>query len=377
MIGFDEACRRLAQAARPVGAERVSLDSAWTRILAAPIIAAQSAPRVAVSAMDGYAVREADMAAGMRSFRLAGESYAGSPGGGQRLEQGSCVRIFTGAPLPPGADRVIIQETVRREGAHILLAERPLDGGHVRAAGSDFASGEVLLDTGTVLTPQALVTAAAADCETIEAYVRPRVLVLSTGDELVAPGTAANTVGAIPESVSFGVAALARAWGGEVIGRMRVRDDLATLVRTASHGLDAAHIIVVTGGASVGERDFAKAMFEPLGLTMLFEKVAIKPGKPVWLGRVGARIILGRAPVSRTAARRHDGKAPGRSPGLADRSSRGVSGRLRRGGVLPPWPRRPRWRHTARQSGFQRPESAGDRRSADPPATRRTSPVRR
>jgi molybdopterin molybdotransferase len=117
--------------------------------------------------------------------------------------------------------------------------------------------------------------------------------VLSTGDELVAPGTAANTVGAIPESVSFGVAALARAWGGEVIGRMRVRDDLATLVRTASHGLDAAHIIVVTGGASVGERDFAKAMFEPLGLTMLFEKVAIKPGKPVWLGRVGARIILG------------------------------------------------------------------------------------
>lgn len=293
MIGFDEACRRVAAIATPVGVERAPLDAAWNRILAAPVIARRSAPEAAVSAMDGYAVRDADLATGPTRLRIVGESFAGAPDGGPTLQSGACVRIFTGAPMPPGADRVVMQEVVRRDGDAVLLAERPSPARHVRAAGSDFASGEVLLDVGTLLTPQALIAAAAADVEAVEVYLRPRVAVLSTGDELAAPGRAANTPGTIPESVSFGVAALARAWGGEVVCRQRLRDDLPSLVRAAGVALEEAHVVIVTGGASVGERDFSKAMFQDFGLRLEFEKVAIKPGKPVWVGRVGERIVVG------------------------------------------------------------------------------------
>ncbi len=293
MISFDEACRRVAAIASPLGAEQTPLDLAWNRVLAAPVIARRSAPEAAVSAMDGYAVREADLASGPTRLRLVGESIAGSPNGGPRLEAGACVRIFTGAPMPAGADRVVMQEVVQREGDAVVFAERPSPARHVRAPGSDFVSGEVLLETGTRLAPQALVAAAAADQDTVEVYLRPRVAVLSTGDELVAPGRAANVPGTIPESVSFGVAALARVWGGEVVCRQRLRDDLPSLVRAAGIALDDAHVVVVTGGASVGDRDFSKAMFQELGLRLEFEKVAIKPGKPVWVGRVGDRIVVG------------------------------------------------------------------------------------
>lgn len=293
MISFDEACGRVAAVATPVGIERTSLDLAAERILAAPVVARRTAPAVEVSAMDGYAVRDIDLGAAPTRLRVVGESFAGSQPPLMPLAIGDCMRIFTGAPMPPGADRVVIQETVRREGETVLLLDPPPAARHVRAAGSDFASGEVLLDAGTRLGPQALVAAAGADVETVETYVRPRVVVLSTGDELVAPGRAANTPGAVPESVSFGVAALARTWGGEVVGRQRHPDDLAQLVRAAGAALDHAHLVVVTGGASVGERDYSKAMFQALGLRLEFEKVAIKPGKPVWLGRVGERIVLG------------------------------------------------------------------------------------
>lgn len=293
MIEFDEACRRVARIARPLGAEAVSLDDAWNRVLAAPVVAGRTAPEVATSAMDGYAVRDADLTQGLARLRVVGESFPG-PGAFERpLEPGACVRIFTGARMPPGADRVIIQEMVRREAGDILLTERPSEARHVRAAGSDFRRGEVLLPAGARLTPQALVAAAAADLETLQVHVQPRVAILSTGDELAAPGRAANHPGAIPESVSYGVAALARNWGGRIASRQRLKDDLPALVRAAAVALDDAHVVVTTGGASVGERDYAKAMFEPFGLKMLFEKVAMKPGKPVWVGQVGDRIVVG------------------------------------------------------------------------------------
>lgn len=293
MIDFDEASRRVAAIAAPLGVEQTPLDLAWNRVLAAPVIARRAAPEAPVSAMDGYAVRDADLASGVTRLRVVGESFAGAPDGGPRLKAGSCVRIYTGAPLPAGADRVIIQEVVRREGDAVMIAERPAPSRHVRAAGSDFASGEVLLNTGTQLTAQALVAAAAADQGMIEVYIRPRVAVLSTGDELVAPGCTTHVPGTIPESVSFGVAALARAWGGDVVCRRLLRDDLPSLVGAARTAVDHAHVVVVTGGASVGERDFSKAMFQELGLGFEFEKVAIKPGKPVWVGRVGGRIVVG------------------------------------------------------------------------------------
>jgi len=257
MIGFDEACRRTAAIAKPLGVERVALDVAGDRILAAPVVARRSAPEAAVSAMDGYAVRDADLGAGETRLRGIGESFAGSAPGGMPLVAGACVRIFTGAPIPPGADRVVMQEAVRRDGDAVMLAERPSAARHVRSAGSDFALGEVLLDAGVRLTPQALVAAAAADLDTVEVCMRPWVSVLSTGDELAEPGAPGRRPGTIPESVSFGVAALARAWGAEVVGRRRLGDDLSSLTQAAGVALEGAQVVVITGGASVGERDYS------------------------------------------------------------------------------------------------------------------------
>jgi molybdopterin molybdotransferase len=138
-----------------------------------------------------------------------------------------------------------------------------------------------------------MVAAAAADLGELEVFARPRVAILGAGDELAAPGCARRRAGAIPESVSFGVAGLVRAWGGAVVARRRIADRLDELAAAAARAVEAAEIVVVTGGASVGERDFAKAMFEPLGLEILFAKVAMKPGKPVWLGRVGETLVVG------------------------------------------------------------------------------------
>jgi molybdopterin molybdotransferase len=198
------------------------------------------------------------------------------------------MRIFTGAPVPRGADRIVMQEEVERDGDVALLGEAGL-GRHIRARGSDFAKGDVLVEPGRRLDPRALVAAAGADLAEVEVWRHPRLVVLGTGDELAEPGAAAP--GTIPDSATLGVAALAAEWGAEVIARKRLKDDLPALKRAAAEALAAADLVVVTGGASVGERDFAKAMFE--GLELIFSKVAIRPGKPVWLGRAGGRLVIG------------------------------------------------------------------------------------
>ncbi len=292
VIGFDEACACVTAAARPLGVETVPLDEAWNRVLAEAVVAERFAPEAAVSAMDGYAVRDADLRNGPVRLKVIGEAFAGGMAQDQPLEPGACVRIFTGAQVPPGADRVVIQEKVRTEPGAAWFDNPPGAARHIRAAGSDFRPGDVLLPAGTLLTPQALVTAAAAGQASLNAYLRPRVFILSTGDELVEPGDAAAP-GAIFESVSFGVAALARAWGAEVVGRARLGDDLDVLRQAAGAALATADVVIATGGASVGTRDFSYAMFEPFGVEPLFRKVAIKPGKPVWMGRVGSRFAVG------------------------------------------------------------------------------------
>jgi molybdopterin molybdotransferase len=164
---------------------------------------------------------------------------------------------------------------------------------YIRRLGSDFTRGEELLSAGRLLDPRAIVAAAAADVARLHVYSRPRLHILSTGDELAAPGTARERADAIPESISFGIAALAEHWGAEFAGGTRVRDDLASMQRVAEAALGVANVVVVTGGASVGEKDFAKLMFEPLDLEIFFSKVSIKPGKPVWLGRVGGKLVIG------------------------------------------------------------------------------------
>lgn len=292
MIGFDEAVEKVRSVANPLGTETVPVVEAAGRVLALSVVAQIDSPRCDVSAMDGYAVRDADLAAVPASLTIAGESFAGA-GWSEAIAPGTCVRIFTGAPVPPGGDRVVIQENVRREDDLAIFAERPGPARHIRHSGSDFKSGDELLPAGRLLDPRAIVAAAGADVAELEVYRRPRLTILSTGDELAEPGVARDHRDAIPESVSFGVAALAEQWGAECIGRRRLRDELQQMLADADSALEQADVVVVTGGASVGEKDFAKPMFEPAGLDLVFSKVAIKPGKPVWLGRARDRLVMG------------------------------------------------------------------------------------
>lgn len=290
MIGFDEAISRLTGVASPLGTETIALSQAAGRRLAADVTARLDSPRRAVSAMDGYAVRSADLTGGL-PLKVIGESYPGNPFG-QEITDGTCVRIFTGAAMPAGADRVVMQENTVREGGHVRVSEQG-GGSHIRTAGSDFRTGAVLLAAGRRLDARALVAAAAGDTDQLKVFRRPSVFVLATGDELTEPGKAAATTDAIPDSLSHALTAFIGAWDGVSIGQVRIADDRDVLEAAARQALMSADVVVVTGGASVGEKDFARDMFGFADPQEVFSKVAIKPGKPVWLSTVGDGFVLG------------------------------------------------------------------------------------
>ena len=292
MITFDDAIALTLNLAQPLGPETIPIDTAAGRILATSLTARGDSPRAAVSAMDGYAVRSADLGGAQTRLKLIGQSFPGAGFDGT-VGAGQAVRIFTGAPIPAGSDRVVIQEVVRRDGDEAVTDADGAGPDHIRAQGSDFRTGDVLLDAGRRLDPRAMVAAGGADRAEIEVFRRPRVIVIGTGDELMPPGSAHLTRFGIPESVSLGVAALATEWGGVCLHRLRVTDDLATLKAAARDALDAADVVVVTGGASLGDRDFARAMFEVCGLELVFSRVDIRPGKPMWLGKALGRLVLG------------------------------------------------------------------------------------
>lgn len=291
MITFDEALDLIAAQVDPLGTEEVALAEAAGRVLAAPLHARSASPRVAVAAMDGYAVIDASTGPG-EALKVVGESRAGG-GYPSQVKPGEAVRIFTGAPLPQGADRCIMQEYATRDGDAVRFAEGYGPGWHFRAAGSDFAAGDLLLGAGTRLTPRAMIAAAAADVASLTVARRPRIAIIGTGDELAPPGEAYRSEDAIPESVTFGVSAMAEQGGAKVIAKTIGLDDLSSLEAAAGKALELADLVIVTGGASVGERDFAKPMFAAHGLELAFAKVAIKPGKPVWLGHAAGKWVLG------------------------------------------------------------------------------------
>lgn len=289
MIDFDTAQTLLAAAVSALSAETIALNDAAGRVLAAPLYARTGAPRTDVSTMDGYAVVDAAPGA---TLNLIGQSAAGSPFAGS-VARGQAVRIFTGAALPAGADRVVIQEAVTRGGDHITLNHSAADPLYIRRAHSDFAPGALLLPAGTRLTARALVTAAAADQAEISVTRQPRVIVISTGDELVPPGSAHEIAHCIPDTIRLAVAAMASAAGADLLWSVTAGDDLAALERLAADALAIADLVIITGGASVGDRDFAKPMFAAHGLDLIFSTVSIKPGKPVWLGRASGKLVLG------------------------------------------------------------------------------------
>jgi len=292
MIDFDEAITRLLRLTNPLEREDVKLAKAHRRVLAKPVEAAVHAPPADVSSMDGYAVRDADLSILPATLRIVRENFAGSAEAGA-IVAGECARIFTGAPLPAGANRVVMQEKVARNDDLAIFTGSLDEARFVRAKGSDFSVSDQLLAAGTVLGPRQLVAAAAADLGLLTCWRKPRVRVLATGDELAEPGTARNHRGAVPESLSVALAAFISEWGGETTGIELLGDDVARLELSAAKACQESDLVLVTGGASVGEKDFSKAMFAPLGLGLTFEKVAIKPGKPVWLGRVDDAVVLG------------------------------------------------------------------------------------
>ena len=268
-------------------AETAALAEALGRVLAAPVIAMRDQPPFAISEMDGYALRSADAPG---SLRLIGESAAGRGFAGS-CDQGSVVRISTGAALPRGADAVVIQEDVKRQGDTVTVpGAKP--GQHVRPQGLDFIACATLLEAGRKLDGIALGLAAAAGVAELPVRRRPRVALLSGGDELVEPG-ATPAPFQIFDSGTHGIGALVKAWGAEPQRLQLQKDDPAAIARAAETGLAGNDILVVIGGASVGDHDHARPALKRLGLELAVEKVALRPGKPTWFGRVGHVPVLG------------------------------------------------------------------------------------
>jgi len=298
-LRFDAAQTILAALAQPLGTERVPLARAGRRVLAEPVCAAMDIPSRDLAAMDGFAVREADLVAGLRRFAVVGTAYPGAPFDGT-VGQGEAARIMTGAPMPAGADRVLMRELVTAADSTITLDSPVPAKPHVRMRGSDTAAGTIVLPAGRLLDPRALVVAAAAYAAVLTVWRTPRVRVIATGDELV-PAGEAQASGGVPDSLSEAVLLMARQWGARPLGAAQVRDDPALLTAAAETALADSDVLVLCGGASRGDRDFAKVALVPLGLELVFADIAIKPGKPVWLGRVGAKLVLG-LPGNPTAA---------------------------------------------------------------------------
>lgn len=290
LISVDDALGFIAAHRADYGVERVSLDDALGGVLAEPVRARLTQPPLAVSAMDGYAVRLADVAAPGARLKVIGESPAGGPFA-DPVSVGEAVRIFTGGALPPGADHIVIQEDAAREGDEVVIAEGHAKPRHVRAAGIDFENGETLIQEGVRVGPAEIAIAAAANHAELVIARRPRVAVIANGDELKPPGSALGP-GEIVSSNPAGLCALIRAWGFHARAT-GVAADTTQSIQDHIRAAAGADVIVPVGGASVGDRDLMHAAFAGLGFDKVFAKIAVKPGKPTWFGRLGDQRVLG------------------------------------------------------------------------------------
>ena len=274
---------------RRLASEPVALEAANGRTLAHSVTATRAQPPFRASAMDGYGVGAADPGAG--PLKVIGEAAAGRSYAGAPMCAGGAVRIFTGAAVPPGVDFVVPQERARREGASVWL-EAVRGRSNIREAGVDFGAGEVLVRSGTRLNARHVALIAASGTATVEVTRRPRAAVLATGDELVEPGAAAAPH-QVFDSVSFGVGASIGEWGGQALPVGVRPDSGAAIAEAAADALRRVDLLVVIGGASVGDYDVVKQSLASLGLAMAFERVAIRPGRPTWFGRAAEKPVLG------------------------------------------------------------------------------------
>jgi len=291
MLPFDDARRQILSSARELGAEAVSLREAHGRFLAEDLVAPQPVPAFDHSAMDGYAASARSFdGSGPWTLDVCGESKTGSVPA--PLREGAAMRIFTGAPMPPGADVVIMQENVTRRDDTITCSESPRARQHVRMAGEDLQRGAVALSKGTRLTPGGVGLAAMLDYASVRVAARPRVTVICTGDELREPG-APPEPGTIAESNSFAIAAMAEARGAIATVAPLARDRKSESVEAFRAALASCDLLVTIGGVSVGDYDVVKPALEEAGATIDFWKVKIKPGKPLVWGHAGDVRILG------------------------------------------------------------------------------------
>ena len=294
LLPVADAVDRLLAAALPIRrTEMVALHEAQGRVLAQDVAARLTQPPFDNSAMDGYALRHADITEVGAVLKVVGASSAGWAFEGT-AQPGEAVRIFTGAPLPSFADTVLLQEDADvLEDSRIRTTFLPPKGRHIRPRGQDFREGDIVLKAGDVLDAGRLTVAAAMNHPELSVYARPRVAVLATGDELVPPGTVPGA-SQIIASNTFGVAALAREAGAQVIDLGIVRDDRADMLEAVRHALTLdIDVLVTLGGASVGDFDLVRPVLGEAGMELDFWRVAMRPGKPLMVGRLGEIRVLG------------------------------------------------------------------------------------
>ena len=299
-LSFDEAIAILLLEATPLGTERVACTKAGRRVLAELVRARIDAPRHRVSAMDGYAIRQDDIDCGMLRYRTLANSFAGGtehPG----ISRGEAQYVATGATVPEAAARVVPFELTVEEDSHVCLIGQLPAKRHVRERGSDFATGDLLVPAGRLIDPRVMVAIAAGDVADVVVWRRPRVSVVTTGDELVAPGTAATTRRSIPDSLGEALLLMARQWGARPTSTARVPDDPSMILGAVQAAIRSADVVLLVGGASRGRRDFSKSAICALGLNTKFDGLAMKPGRPVWYARAGATHVIG-LPGNPTAA---------------------------------------------------------------------------
>ncbi|WP_099867730.1 molybdopterin molybdotransferase MoeA [Pararhizobium haloflavum] len=284
--------RLLANAAQIETVEMVPLRAACGRVLARDLVGQRDQPPFPASAMDGYAVRAADVAPG-RTLQVMGEAAAGHRFSG-RIGEGQTVRIFTGAPVPDGADAILIQENAEVVSSDRIVARESVDQGRsVRPTGLDFRAGETLLAAGCALDPGRVTLAAAANLAELPVIRKPRIAVLATGDELVAP-SGMPAPDQIIASNSYGVMAIAEACGAEAIDLGIVADQRDALDGAIAQAeSQAVDVLVTLGGASVGDHDLVQAALAARGMNLAFWKIAMRPGKPLMSGRLGPIHVLG------------------------------------------------------------------------------------
>ena len=292
LLSVADALARVLDGVEPLPREDAPLTQADGRVLADDVAARRTQPPADLSAMDGYAVRAADVANVPATLKVTGEVAAGHPFEGE-IHDGEAARIFTGGVVPPGADTIVIQENTTRDGERVVVKQTEKLGRHIRRAGLDFKEGQVLLPRGRRLTDRDVMLAAAMSHPTVPVHRRPKVAVLGTGDELKAPGSPLGP-GEIVYSNGFALMALARAEGADVIDLGIVRDDVdATVAAIRKARQSGADILLTTGGASVGDYDLVQRGLKAEGLELSFWRVALRPGRPMMNGRLGAMAVLG------------------------------------------------------------------------------------